>query len=793
MREEMTNRHLGLTQAEAERRAAAGQANVSPRPLSKTPAQIVRDNVCTWFNLLFAVLGVCLAAVGAYREMLFLLVVVCNALVGIVQELRVRRALNKIALLSARTARAVRDGKTVTLPTDSLVRGDIVELAPGDEVCADAVVASGRVEVNESLVTGEADAVTRAEGDELLSGSFIVSGACRAQLVRVGASSYAAAITAEARRARKTRSEMMRSLDAWLRVLGFAIVPLGILMFSRQATLAGNSVASAVTSTVAAVVGMIPEGLYLLVSAALAVSVLQLARRRTLVRELSCIESLARADVICLDKTGTITAGRLCVEQVIPCGADEDELRRLLGGYAAAQSAGNATAAALRAHFEGAKPLEFVREAPFSSDRKYSALVLSGCDTLVLGAPENVLGKTFSQYEEMLAPHLARGLRVLVLARGDRVLEEGGSRLVAAPRPLGFVALRDELRPAAAGTLRYFARQGVEVKILSGDSAPAVSRVAAQAGVERAGRFVDLSAVPDDADYAALARSNTVFGRVTPRQKRQLVRAMQSDGRFVAMVGDGVNDVLALKDADCSAAMAGGADAAQQVSQLVLLDSDFSVMPQIVAEGRRVIHNVSRAASLFLVKNVFSFGLALLFLFLPVAYPLRPLQVGLISFLMIGAPGFLLTFEPAFDRVQGHFLLRALLHALPGGLADICAITAVALAGGGFGWSLDATGTICAYVACAVGILTLVFLCAPFTPFRAAVTALMAFGVAACSLALPEFFGLVPLTGAQLLALAAACAGACSLQCILVWLAQLVRRRLDAAERAPRAGIRQTA
>lgn len=793
MNPDYTDPKTGLTQAEAERRAAAGMANTAPKPLTKTAAQIVRDNVCTYYNFLFLALGACLAAVGAYREMLFLLIVVCNTVIGIVQELRVRHTLEKISILSARTARAVRDGEVVTLPTDKLVQGDVTEFSAGDEICADGTVVCGQAEVNESLITGEADPVLKREGDTLLSGSFVVSGTCRAQLERVGAASYAAQLAGEARRTKKVRSEMMRSLDAWLRILGVAILPLGILMFTRQLSLDANTMTTAVTSTVAALVGMIPEGLYLLVSAALAVSVIQLARRRTLVRELSCIESLARADVICLDKTGTITAGELRVEQTVPCGnMTEGELCGALASYIASQTADNATARALRERFAGGEPLPGVREIPFSSERKFSALITGTGETWVLGAPENVLRGQLERYADLVGPLTAEGLRVVVLARGNDLFSETGEWR-GIPEPAGFVAISDTLRPAASETLRYFAQQGVEVKVISGDSAAAVSRVALRAGVENAGRFADLSDVPDDADYGALARSNTVFGRVTPRQKQKLVRAMQADGHFVAMIGDGVNDVLALKDANCSVAMAGGADAAQQVSQLVLLDSDFSVMPQIVREGRRVINNVSRSAALFLVKNVFSFLVSFILLFVALPYPLQPLQIGLVSFLMIGAPSFLLTFEPTFERVRGHFLLRAVLNALPGGLANTSAILGIAAAGSRLGWTAAETSTVCTYLVCTVGILVLVFLCSPFTKFRAAVVGLMALGVIGCALFVPWFFGLAALTSEHVTVLTAAAAAACSVQCFLVWLFSLVRRRLDAAERTPRARARRFA
>ena len=614
----------GLTEEQAAQRRAAGWNNAAQDSLSKTEWQIVRDNVFTFFNFVFVALAACLFAVGAYRDMMFLGIVAANVFIGIVQELRVKRTLDKVTLLSGSTACVVRGGRTRTVPTDELVLDDIVLLRPGSQVCADAVVADGTLEVNEALLTGEAELVQKRPGDTLLSGSFVVTGACAARLDKVGTDCYAARITGEARRRKRHRSEMMRALDRLLRFISIAIIPVFVIMFAKQYFFLHTGLEYAMSSTVAAIIGMIPEGLYLLVSVALAVSVISLARSKTLVHELSCIENLARVDTLCLDKTGTITEGCMEVLETIPVpGMEGGALAELLGSFTAAAGEDNTTAQALRARFGalggGWQPKAAV---PFSSERKWGALVLKDGDEYILGAPEIVLGGGYAAFRGTVEPQLAAGRRVLVLARGHGVLE--GGTLQHDPQALGFVVLSDKIRADAPATLAYFKAQGVDVKVISGDNAVSVAEVARRAGVEGAEHYLDMSRVPEDADLRGAAQAHAVFGRVTPQQKRALICALKDTGRTVAMIGDGVNDVLALKDADCSIAMAAGSEAAQHVAQLVLLSSNFSAMPQIVKEGRRVINNIERSATLFLVKNIFSFVVSLVLLFAAMPYPLVP-------------------------------------------------------------------------------------------------------------------------------------------------------------------------
>ena len=713
----------GLSCEEAAARAAAGLANEAPKPLTKTAGRIVRDNLFTFFNFVFLALAACCVAVGAYRDTLFLGIVVINALIGIVQELRVKRTLDSIALLEQRPVQAVRGGRVTPVPPYELVLGDIVVLNAGCQVPADAELCTGAAEVNEALLTGEADNVRKRPGDALLSGSFLSAGQCRARLTAVGRNCWAARLSQEAKRDKKQRSAIMSALDGWLKLVGFFIVPLGAAMLVRQLTLDGATFGYAVTSTVAALVGMIPEGLYLLTSIALALGVLRLAKRRTLAHELSCIEALARIDTLCIDKTGTITTGNMRLEQVCPAdGRQPAAAREALAAFAAAQTSQNATACALRAALPEAPRWNVAREVPFSSERKYSAVVLENGQCWALGAPEKVLGAPCR--DEAVAGFLRQGLRVLCLARAGGAGGDGA--LLGPVQPVCWAVLRDELRPDAQATLSYFEQQGVTVKVISGDNAQSAARVAQSAGIAGAQNFLDCAPLPEDADFGPYCEETAVFGRVSPRHKQAIIRALQAKGHRVAMVGDGVNDVLALKQADCSVAMAGGSDAAGQTAQLVLLDAQFSAMPHIVREGRRVIANISRSASLFLVKNIFSFLLSAILLVWAMPYPLLPGQISLISGVLIGLPSFLLTFERSDVRAKGHFLRNALLNALPGGLCGTLFLLGTSALGGALGLPQGQILSVCTLLAGVTGLCVVFFLCWPLTWLRAAVMALTA-------------------------------------------------------------------
>lgn len=711
----------GLTAAEVEARRAAGQTNRPPQSQTRTTGEIVRDNICTYFNLVFLVLAVMLALVHSWLNMGFLGIVFWNTLIGIVQQLRAKKTIDKLTLVSARKVRCLRDGKWCAVLSDDLVKDDVVEFGAGDQIVADAVVVDGSAQANESLITGEARAVPKERGAELRSGSFLMAGRCTAQLTHVGAESYASKLTAEAQANghKVARGEMMRSLDKLIKFIGLALIPIGVVLIWKQHWVLGLTMKETVDSTVAALIGMIPEGLYLLTSVALAVSMMRLARRKVLTRDMNCIETLARVDVLCVDKTGTITESTMQADDPLPL-AENAPVSEILAAFYAGEQPDNDTGRALTARFgQGSTPWLAVRSIPFNTAYKYSAKDFGAHGCYVVGAPDVLAGSRAAEFADVLSPLLAQGRRVLLLAQYNTALPNPPAALDAAQ--LEFLALlpvQNRIRENAPKTFRYFAKQGVAVKVISGDDPQAVSHVAANAGIAGAERWVDAATLRSEKALAEAAETCTVFGRVTPEQKRQLVHALQRRGHTVAMTGDGVNDVLALKDADCGIAMASGAQAASQVAQLVLLDSDFAALPGVVAEGRRVINNIQRSASLFLVKNIFSFLLSIVALALPLAYPFQPLQLSLVTFATIGAPAFFLALEPNHELVRGRFLRNVLRAALPGGMTDFLLVFCVQ----GFGYAFDIpsemVGTICTFVILCVGLQVLWGVCIPFTPLH---------------------------------------------------------------------------
>ena len=731
---------MGLTDAQAEQRRAAGQTNQPPRSPTKTTAEIVRDNLCTYFNLVFLILAVMLALVGSWLNMTFLGVVAANALIGIVQQLRAKKAVDELTLVANRPVRCLREGQWRELTSDQLVLDDVVSFGPGDQVCADAVLLEGEAGVNESLITGEAVPIRKSAGDTLRSGSFLVNGSCKVRLTAVGAQSYANRLANDARTDghKVAKGEMMRSLDLLIRGIGVALVPLGVVLLYKQRGVLGLSMRSAVEGTVAALVGMIPEGLYLLTSVALAVSMLRLARRRVLTRDMNCIETLARVDVLCVDKTGTITEPVMQAADPVPLpGHTAEEIQEVLAAFYQQQTPDNDTARALCTRF-GAQKSDWqqIETRGFDPTYKYSAAVFAEQGSYVVGAPDFVSGSRFSELEREVTAQIDEGRRVLLLARCRAPLPARPGPLD--PAQLEFLALlplQNRVRETAPETFRYFAEQGVEVKVISGDHPRAVSRVAQAAGIPGADRAVDASTLNDEASLAAAAQNCTVFGRVTPEQKRRLVRVLQSRGHTVAMTGDGVNDVLALKDADCGIAMASGAQAASQVAQLVLLDSDFAALPEVVAEGRRVINNIQRSAALYLVKNLFSFFLSCVMVVFTAPYPFQPLHLTLISAVTIGIPSFVLALEPNHEQVRGRFLTNVLCSAAPGGLTDFLLVLAAQSFAVLLEMEQSELSLICAVVLLVTGLSVLWRLCRPWTAVHRVLWGSMAL-LAAAGLAL---------------------------------------------------------
>ena len=744
----------GLSSEQARALAEAGWDNRPVESPTKSDKQIIRENLLTYFNLIFVVLAVCLLLVGDWKDMTFLLIVAANAVIGIAQQLKSKRTIEKLSLLSAARVTVIRDGKPQPLPMDRLVREDVVELSAGSQIPADGPVLTGQVQVNESLITGEADAITKGPGDQLLSGSFVISGKCRARMDQVGADSYASKLTLAAKKdAGPGKSEMMRSLDHLIRFIGIVLIPIGVALFYNQFVNQDLGLRQSVVSTVAALIGMIPEGLFLLTSVALAVSVVRLARNRTLIHEMNAIETLARVDVLCVDKTGTVTSPQMQVREIVPLEPDscsEADIADILGAFYRVLEPDNDTARTLADRFPRGPGWPDRGAVPFTSATKWSAVNFLDRGAYVIGAPEYVLGRDFTALEKQTRPYAEQGCRVLLLAQCDGA-EEG--RLRGVVIPLALLVLENPIRPNAPKVFDYFHTQGVDVKVISGDNPVTVSAVAAQAGIAGAENWIDARELQSDHDIAKAVREYTVFGRVVPNQKRKIVRALQSQGHTVAMTGDGVNDVLALKDADCGVAMASGADAACQVAQLVLLDSDFAAMPKVVAEGRRVINNIQRASALYLVKNILSFFLALITLFAPFPYPFVPIQLTLISALTIGVPSFFLALEPNHDLVKGKFLRNVLRRACPGGLTAIFVILFAELFVYTFDLTLEELSTICVILMAVNGLTVIYYAARPLDLKRTILLAAMGIAMLAAVIFYGGLFSLSPLSFAAWLVL----------------------------------------
>lgn len=735
-----------LSTEEARRLAAQGKANIPPKSASKSVWQIWLSNLFTFYNMLNIVLAVLVATTGSYRNMLFLGIVICNFFIGTIQELRAKRTLDKLSVLTAPTARVIRDGAETVLPCRELVLGDVIILGAGDQVTADGTVLGGEASVNESLLTGESDPMPKSAGSRLFSGSFIVSGECAAVLTAVGADSYAEKLTEQARRRPTEKSVLKNTMIKIIKGVSAFIVPMGIITFVNHYFVHHAGYADSMISTVASMVGMIPDGLYLLTSMSFAVGALRLAQRRTLTQQLYSLESLARADVLCLDKTGTITTGRMKVKSAVSLSGDN--IGAIAAEIYAHAPADNATAKAITAAFGSAAEKTATRVLPFSSAYKYTA-VSFGDEAYMLGAPEFVLGDAFPSELARAEEYSADGTRVLVLCSAKQ-----DGKLYKADKPLGFILIEDEIRPGAAETFEYFRKNDVEIKVISGDNPAAVAAIAKKAGISGAESYVDASRLSDE-ELAAAAPHAAVFGRVSPEQKRVLVHALQAAGHTVGMTGDGVNDVLALKDADCSVAMASGAQAACHAAQLVLLDSDFSVMPDVVLEGRRVINNIQRAASLFLMKTMYSSALAALLLFVPLQYPFAPIHLTLIGAVASGIPGVVLALEPNFRRVSKDFMSSVLKRAAAGAITIFCGVVFAMAFGKYLGITEDEISTVCVIFTGISSLVTLLCSCLPLSVLKgclvAACTAIFAVGV----LIFDKLFMLVPLGTAALIMLLA--------------------------------------
>lgn len=743
-----TNLNTGLTDEEALRRVQSGQSNGSLEVKTKSIAMIFRDNICTLFNLINVILFALTAAVGSWRNTLFMGVVLCNIGIGIFQEIRSKRVIDKLSILSAPKARVLRGGMEKSISINNVVIGDVVILSSGMQVPADCEITEGECEADESLITGESDGIPKRRGDELLSGSFVTEGSVKAVAVRVGEQSQSGKITKNAKYVKKHNSEMMRDINKIIRLVSICIVPFGLVLFYKAFFVSGESREIAVTSSCAALLGMIPEGLVLLTSVALAISAVKLARRNTLCQDLYCSEELARVDVLCLDKTGTLTEGHMEVSDVVPLDEHFDA-KSALAAFAAAFPEGNSTVKALRERFTDLAELTLVKTVPFNSARKWSAAEFSELGTLILGAPSFVLGEQYAQIAHQCEKYARDGFRVLVLARSDQKLPK--DKLPDGISAAALVLLSDKVRDSAKETLEFFRQQDVTVKVISGDDPATIANVALRVGLENP-QAIDMKTV-SDGEIPEICEKYTIFGRSNPEQKFLLIKALKSAGHKVAMIGDGINDVPSLREADCSVAVQSGSDAARAAAQLVLMTSDFAVMPKVVEEGRRCINNIERSATLFLSKTVFSFILAAVFLFLPFSYPFKPIQMTLISAITIGIPSFLLTLEPNFKRVSGAFLPNVLKRAASGGISvavGICLLSGAEII---YGIPSDRVSAIAVLLTGAACFRVLWNICRPFKLWRGIMFGALIAAFCGMAVLMGKLFYITPLKPSQWLIL----------------------------------------
>ena len=767
---------MGLTSEEVRERIDNGLTNHTDISTQKTVGQIVKSNLLTYFNLIFLILTVLLCIVGSFRNLTFLPVIIGNTVIGIFQELRAKKTLDKMSMLNAPHSIVVRDGEQQQIQSEELVKDDIIILSAGNQICADATVLSGSISVNEALLTGESDEIKKKSGDRLMSGSFVVSGQCYAKLDKVGNESYISQLTAQAKAMGDgEQSEMIRYINKLVKWVGIIIIPVGIILFCQAYIMNGETFKKSVVSMVAAVLGMIPEGLYLLTTVALALSTIRLAKKQVLLHDMKSIETLARVDVLCVDKTGTITEPGMQVTELVisgRCGDAEMDKRafaHLLADYSAVIEDNNATMEAIRAYVakneieKGSRTL--LKTQPFTSANKYSKVSFVEGDYM-LGAPEFIMKDRYENISEEIEEYQSKGYRVLLMAEqsgssamadtenaadtdksgqqppGVKVAADMASSRAGMVSPIGYIVLSNPIRENAESTFTYFKEQGVAIKVISGDNPATVSEVAKRAGIDGAENYVDASTLASEKDITEAVDKYTVFGRVTPKQKQLIVRALQKQKHTVAMTGDGVNDILAMKDADCSIAMASGSEAAAQAAQTVLLDSDFGRMPYVVFEGRQVVNNIQRSASLFLVKNIFSLLMAIFSAVFAITYPLEPSQISLISMFTIGLPGFLLALEPNRNRIEGNFMANVMLKALPAGLTDVLSVGALVICGQVFNLPSEDIATAGTMLLAVVGFMIIIKISHPFNKMKYGVLIINIVGLLFCGLFLGRLFAI---------------------------------------------------
>lgn len=707
---------FGLSNSQVEQRYHDNLVNYDTSVPTKTVKHIITSNIFTLFNLLNFSLAALIILVGSYKNLMFLGVVFCNTIISIIQEIRAKKEIDALSVISSSKVHVIRNGKKQDIKLDEIVLDDVIELFPGDQIVTDCIIMDGSCEVDESFITGESDTDYKGKEELLRSGSFIVSGKVFAKVEHIGLDNYTAKISKEAKYKKKSSSILMKSLNTIIKWVSICIIPIGIILFMNQINIPDNNFSSAIVATVAAILGMIPEGLVLLTSTVLAVSVIRLSKYKVLVKDLYCIETLARIDTLCLDKTGTITEGKMEFQKVVPYGKHTtSEVEEIMRAFCTSITDVNATITALKEQYS--TPLHWKKSymIPFSSDSKYSAISFQNKGTYYIGAPEILLGKDYRKIESMIQKDLLES-RILVLAHSKKQVTEK-----VLPKQLEIISIlyiQDKIRKDASQTLKYFKEQGVNIKVISGDNVKTVAGIAKRAGIEHYEDYIDMSTIKTAEELVEASRKYTIFGRVNPEQKKELVKAMKNDGHFVAMTGDGVNDVLALKEANCSIAMPNGSDAAKQIAELVLLDSNFSSMPKIVAEGRRTVNNIEQSATLFLTKTSYATMLAILFIFLKMNYPFMPIQLTLTSVVTIGIPSFILALQPNKNRIQGNFFKNVLSKSLPAAILVVLNIVTIMIFSYLFHFSDGMTSTLCVLTTAITGFMLLYYLCQPWNHLK---------------------------------------------------------------------------
>lgn len=734
----------GLTKIEVEQRKAAGQGSQAPPQITKSTASIIKGNICTLFNLLNFVIAILLFIAGAYSNMLFIGIIILNIVIGIFQELKAKKLVDELSILNRPFVHVIREGKEESIGMEDVVKDDIIVLKSGDQICNDSKVIEGTLEMNESLLTGESDAIVKKKGSMLLSGSSVISGKALAKVVHAGNDNYATKLVNEVKEEKQIHSELLDSMKKVTHFTSFLIIPLGVLLFLEAAVLRNLTFSNSIVSSAAALLGMLPKGLVLLISVSLATGVIRLAKMKILIQNIYSLETLAHVDTICLDKTGTITDGKMKVYDKIPLSDfTKNEIEPMIESYMAVCDDTNATFQALETIFPKKKRYQETAKISFSSARKWGSVSFENLGTIFVGAPDKLFEE---EIPDLLKMEMEAGRRVIVIGYYNKIWENINA-LPQNIKPLYGVILEDNIRKNAKKTLKFFRQEGVDVKIISGDHAKTVSMIAKKAGLDHWERVVDMSAFEKEPDYEELTNKYSVFARVTPKQKQELVKALKRQGHKVAMTGDGVNDLLALREADCAIAIADGSDASKQISEVVLLDSDFTNLPQVVMEGRKVVHNVTRTAGVFFIKTIYSVIVSLFCLIANVSFPFIPIQITLVDACIEAYPSFLTILESDTRKIQGTFLQQVLRNAAPFAIVISGVIAGFSLAGP---FSTMENQTVMYFLLILISMTAVIRSCIPMNPLRAFLCITMVFGTFFAIMIVPNLLQITMLTKAML-------------------------------------------